>query len=70
MTYWTSRGVCWLVLVKTPVPMLPSAVTYIGDLRDDVVLRPTDSYMYAETYYSCSNRICQLTDHQPARSIN
>ena len=43
---------------KTPVPMLLSAVTYIGDLRDDVVLRLTDNYMYVETYYNCSNRIC------------
>ena len=38
------------MLVKTPVPMLPSAVTYIGNLRDNVVRRLTDSYIYVDTF--------------------
>ena len=46
-----------------------SAIIYIGDLRNyNDVLRPTDSYMYVDTYYKYSNRIEQLTDHQLARS--
>ena len=37
--------------------MLPSAVTYIEDLRDNVVLRLTDCYMYVDNYYNYRNRI-------------